>query len=1168
MTCLNKIKPKEDGMQDKISFLSNFEIDKELSSARKLPGKPTIYNAYNSNTGSIVLIKKWPRDEHLNDSELYLIWLHEVRQLQRLQTYPGAQNYLLPMAEASVDTKGYYLVFNSQERIPYPCHSEESSTTRLTLKRRNPNLFWNNIKRLVKGLGVLHAQGLLHRNLDAWSIFTTNSNEPDYQLGGFEWSLRLGVSGMKDSEREESFEKKSAFSFREDWKDLGILIANLLNIDITVLRDEKLSAESKISIEELSFLKSLIYQSRLHRVDCDSTCKSIDEIIKSLSRDVKNNSKSLYLCYDHEKNMGSLVNAMRNADQTLLKQYDVSLASSLIDFISADLENYEIVELKKTGDKNSTYALNGQYLTYSFNEYRKSWNIGNISEIKKSPHPNKFVKQRKNIENVNIQVLNPLQIAQNLIKINSDAIYWDAIFDKSQEDNSLSEDATRSFNALLCLHVIELLQQTANTWLVEIVSENELNGEENVIYAVKCINDNYREKLSRALCIENPIRRFEDLLEEKMEDEEIKLKASENGTVGAKHNSFDWNYLGQDNNPHDVNYYRFKGKKNYIEGDRVYLRLANDVGYDELMQRRLFLLARIKENPSLLESLIDPLLYRNRSHENISENLPSNLDESKKKSFNEILNVLPSYFLQGPPGVGKTHLVTELVKQRFNTEPSSRILISAQGHDAVNNLMDKICKEMSKTHQESDILLVRSNSRRATNDANTPSLKFQSKKILDKLMESEIFKKAPSLIKSKIEETYSKIENSSDDELFSDKSLESLLLRSANMVFSTTNSSDLEKLILSNSDFDWSIVEEAGRATGTELIAPMLLSHRRLLIGDPQQLPPFGEDKILTLLKDPSKFKQALAHAEGLLDKSLNELGFDDILENLEEDSTSSKLARDISHFLLLFKSLYNETFEKNDSLPVSGRLRFQHRMHPDISELVSHVFYDDDLHTDPKCIERFEKDPLTIKDSALPHHPIVIVNMPHSQRAEGDFYSEKKPYYHNPSEVDEVIALLEKLKYVKFKEKKLSLVVLTPYKEQIARIKRAIARERNTKLSHLEYFEMFDEPVQTIDSFQGKEADIVIASLVRNNSRSYKKGLGIIGDHRRMNVLISRAKHKIFIVTSLEFLRSRFLPGRAVQPEDDLYFLKKMISYIDKKSTGQGATIAFIDHCKRRQFK
>lgn len=1154
-------------MQDQHLFLSNFTIDEKLSSASKLPGKPTIYNAYYSNTGSEVLIKQWSRESSLNDSELYLIWLHEVRQLQRLQTYPGAQNYLLPMSEAGVDSLGYYLVFNSQDRIPYPCHNEKVPTGRLTLKRRNPILFWSNIKRLAKGLGVLHSQGLLHRNLDKWSIFTTNGNEPDYQLGGFEWSLRLGISSMRENSKEKLLEKDSTFSFREDWKDLGILIANLLNIDIPSLNREKSIAESKISVEECSLLKSLIYPSRVHRIDCDSICKSIDEIIRMLSNDTRNNSKSLYLCYDDKKNRSSLAHVMKQVAPKLLEQYDITDPVSLMEFIAADLSCYEFVELKNSDSQNNKYALNGRYLTYSFKRYKNSWSIGSISEVKKTPHPNKQVKQREHIDNIRILVKTPFQIAQERFDINNDSLSWDNVFDKCQEEINLSEDAARSFNAFLCLHIIELLQQTANTWLVEIISEKELDGEGNVSYVVKCIADHHREILSRALCIESPISRFEELLEEKLDDEEIELKASESGTIGTKHKSFTWNYLGQDNNLNDVNNFKFKGKKYFREGDRVYLRAASDVGYDELMQRRSFLLARIKENPSLLESVIDPLLYRNHSHENLPELSLDNLDESKQKSFNEILNVLPSYYLQGPPGVGKTHLVTELVKQRFNNEPSSRILISAQGHDAVNNLMEKICNEMSEMQKENDILLVRSNSRRPTNDVNTPSLKLQSKKILSNLMESDIFKIAPVGIRSKIDEIYNKINKSDDDELFSDKSLESLLLRSANMVFSTTNSSDLEKLISSSSDFDWSIVEEAGRATGTELIAPMILSHRRLLIGDPQQLPPFGEDKILGLLKDSSKLKQALEQAEGLLNKSLNELGFDDILESLDDSAACSELARDISHFLLLFKSLHKNTFEKRSSLPVSGRLTFQHRMHPAISDLVSHVFYNDTLHTDPKCIERFEKtdDTFSITDSSLPPHPIVIINMPHSQRTEGSFAREQTPYYHNPSEVDEVITLLEKLKYLKSSGKKLSLIVLTPYKQQIVSIKRAIAREKNARLSHLECFEMFDESVQTIDSFQGKEADIVIASLVRNNSRSYKKGLGIVGDSRRMNVLMSRAKHKLFIITSLEFLNARFLPSKNVQPDDDLFFLKKMLAYIENKKSGEGATIAILD-CNKKE--
>jgi superfamily I DNA and/or RNA helicase len=60
-----------------------------------------------------------------------------------------------------------------------------------------------------------------------------------------------------------------------------------------------------------------------------------------------------------------------------------------------------------------------------------------------------------------------------------------------------------------------------------------------------------------------------------------------------------------------------------------------------------------------------------------------------------------------------------------------------------------------------------------------------------------------------------------------------------------------------------------------------------------------------------------------------------------------------------------------------------------------------------------------------------------------------------------------------------------------------------------------------TVDAFQGAEADLTIISLVRNNSDSYPlSALGILLDSRRMNVLLSRAKHQLVIVGSYEFLK------------------------------------------------
>ncbi|WP_157383996.1 AAA domain-containing protein, partial [Pseudomonas asplenii] len=55
------------------------------------------------------------------------------------------------------------------------------------------------------------------------------------------------------------------------------------------------------------------------------------------------------------------------------------------------------------------------------------------------------------------------------------------------------------------------------------------------------------------------------------------------------------------------------------------------------------------------------------------------------------------------------------------------------------------------------------------------------------------------------------------------------LLRAANIVFSTTNSEQVERMIKDRAQFDWSIMEETGKATGLELTSPLLLSHRRLM---------------------------------------------------------------------------------------------------------------------------------------------------------------------------------------------------------------------------------------------------------------------------------------------------------------------------------------------------
>jgi energy-coupling factor transporter ATP-binding protein EcfA2 len=78
------------------------------------------------------------------------------------------------------------------------------------------------------------------------------------------------------------------------------------------------------------------------------------------------------------------------------------------------------------------------------------------------------------------------------------------------------------------------------------------------------------------------------------------------------------------------------------------------------------------------------------------------------------------------------------------------------------------------------------------------------------------------------------------------------------------------------------------------------------------------------------------------------------------------------------------------------------------------------------------------------------------------------------------------------------SIAIISPYREQVRLLK--------------EHFGTHDQQlsVNTIDSFQGQERDMVVISMTRSNNSGE---IGFLADVRRMNVAMTRAKKKLVII-------------------------------------------------------
>lgn len=1179
----------------KTNFLDRYNLDDQLLQ-RPDPkiGRAGMIGGTNVETGQRVVIKEWRRDPKVVDDELREIWRQEIRQLHRLAGYPGAREHIVMLHDLAEDSEGFYLVLSPGQRSPLQTLIDGARDQHRLKQPRNPRnrlRLWRDLKRAAAGLDILHAQGLLHRNLDTWAIFTAGGDEPDFQLSGFEWSIRLIAVAERLPSRgsRASIEGPLVYSFLQDWQAFGILAASLLGVEAGIFIGNSRRAGVRDPAEHLigaerDLLLLLLRADPLKRLDGEVVAQRIDMIMSGLSVVIGRQDVRLHLTCD--LGPGSRVSqAIRSASS---RTVDVSDVDSQLDFIRADLAEEPLL-LAMSDDNSSTgrrYVLVGRSLTYrlsaftSRTRFEPTWEIALCENVApQRPAPAAILGQNLLPP---IFLLRRQEAETRLATLQGKTARWDQQIAVSPPTGESDDDAFRRHSALVLIQLIEALLIAAEIWPVVVAGQRNADGRTTI--SIKPRPDEEREKLSQALGLGSPALRMREAFASDETAVDADWKLTEIGMLGERdYETARWRLVEVQAENGSEPTYLFEGSGAPPINEALFLRKSDYIGADRLLCRQLKALRALREHTELLAMLVDPRIGTRQTHDTLVEDEDFHaLDKSKREALRELWSVIPAYLIQGPPGVGKTRLVRELVARRLREDRTTRLLLTAQSHHSVDHLLDEVRKELHKLDGEAP-LSIRSRPKNYDAPLGSFDLREQARAIVDGLVISKLAGAALPEIRSKLDNLKVTFRQSSDEEEEAassvsrpDRAFEALLLRSANIVFASTNSGDLERLIEERAQFDWTIIEEAAKATGVELVSPLLLSHRRLMIGDHEQLPPFRADQINRLLTNPSKITEALDCGRPLVSRPFREAGMEDVVDDLGVGDGFKTVCGEAAAALMMFETMVEAELggdlRPRPRLAVAKRLLHQHRMHPAIARLVSAVFYGNALQTDDDCRRRYveEAAPFVIDEPRrLPESPIVFVNTPFVQSAINRRMVEQQPRYHNPEEVDAVVKVLSLLRSEPMARERPTLAVLTPYREQAHRLRDRINEERKTALAHLSSFSSEGEtgnPVATVNSFQGSEADVVVVSLVRNNHHTGARALGFLSDPRRMNVLLSRAKWKLVLVGSLEFLEKRFQVGAPVSQTELLAFLRRMLDTLavlraekDERGVPLSATIPLV---------
>ena len=542
-------------------------------------------------------------------------------------------------------------------------------------------------------------------------------------------------------------------------------------------------------------------------------------------------------------------------------------------------------------------------------------------------------------------------------------------------------------------------------------------------------------------------------------------------------------------------------------------------------------------NNNLPNFLFDPTFSRISSQdlEDEKKRILSNLNEPLlKKQPKQLEAVAKSLIatdmalIQGPPGTGKTTVIAEIIWQTLLRDSEAKILVTSQTNLAVDNALERLRgKKMVRPIRIGNIDKFEDEGKMYSNERMQQWLSAKGDEANNKdnaindwinnvshrCSQDNEYSDIVAKWKKGLSEQQSYVKS-----LFSSKYFKYVNVFAAtcsecgskNFANAYQSMFQNNQEIQSDPIFDVVIMDEASKATPPELVLPLTLGKKVIIIGDHKQLPPMLDEK---------EFGEAL-----------EAIGAKDLIENWTKQD---------------YKTSQFEKLFVNAPKSIVASLDTQFRMHEQIMNCISQFYKDqEELENGLLCGIRNHMDVPDFSDKASRWHGLTLqpfidpkvhaiwVNVETPEKKIGTSYE-------NQGEIDAIKIVLNAItkangfkEYMNFfpKDDDKEIGVITYYMPQMNRIRNALyqgfSKDKWRNFEQHKYENEFQIPfrINTVDRFQGMERNIIIVSTVRSNIQIDEKGkevknnhypfaLGFARELQRVNVGFSRAKRLLIVV-------------------------------------------------------